>query len=176
MHSSLEKNYKKLFTGYDALLQKCSELTFEELNTPISEHKWSIAQVLAHINLSINNSVIYLNKKLQKPEMIPNSNWSTKFRSLLLNWALKSDIKFKAPKGIDIVPEKISFDEIRSEWIKQNRNLVTILDSIPESLLKKAVFRHPAVGRITLNNMLEFTHFHIDHHQKQINRQLSAIK
>lgn len=176
MHRSLEHNYKKLVTGYDALLKKCSELTFEELNTPISEGKWSIAQILAHINLSINNSLNYLNKKLQKPELIPNANLSTKFRSLLLNWALKSDIKFKAPKGIDIVPEKIPFDDIQSEWIKQNRNLLSILENFPESLLKKAVFRHPVVGRITLNNMLEFMHFHIDHHQKQINRQLSGIK
>jgi len=176
MHKSLEKTYKKFTDDFEILLNKCAQLTSEELNEPISKGKWSVGQILTHINLAIKNCNNYLLKKLQTPENIPPTNFTTFFRYKLLNTALKSDLKFKAPRGIDIIQETNAIEKIQEEWSKQNGVLSELLESFPTFLLKKAVFRHPSAGRITIHQTLEFMHLHILHHKRQIERHLQSRK
>ncbi len=172
MELSVERRYNNLVTDFNALLDKCTQLTVEELNTPIAPGKWSIAQILAHINFAFSGPIAYLNHKLKEPEKIPNKNLSTWWRSFSLNIALKSDFKFKAPKGVDIVPDRLQLADIQQQWDTEKTELKKILDEFPIELKNKAVFRHPLAGRITLGQTLEFMRHHLMHHERQITRYL----
>ncbi len=176
MQTTLEKKYQSLVNNYTLLLKLCEKLDHFGLNDPITSGKWSVAQILAHINISINITTAYLLKKIQYPEKIPDTTFSTGLRSVLLNAALRSDIKFKAPKGVNIVPETNSLENIAFEWEKQKKLLFELLDTFPPHLLKKAVFRHPIAGRITINQTLEFLNLHLLHHKRQIDRYLNERK
>lgn len=176
MHASLEKKYKKIIQEYNSLLQECACFSFEELNQPITTGKWSVAQILTHCNSSVSAVLGYLQHKLQQPQKIPNKNITTWFRSKLLNAALKSDLKFKAPKSIETVSQEIHFEEIKTAWTKQQTALQNLLFSFPLNLLDKTVFRHPVAGRVTMDQTLEFLYLHLLHHKRQILRHINNIK
>ncbi|MBK7038321.1 MAG: DinB family protein [Bacteroidetes bacterium] len=176
MQSTLEKKYQILVNNYDQLLNLCEKLDYAGLNDPITSGKWSVAQILTHINISISITTAYLVKKIQYPEKIPNTNFTTGLRSVLLNAALRSDIKFKAPKVVSAVPEINSIEKIEFEWQTQKKLLFDLLESFPPHLLNKAVFRHPLAGRITLKQTLEFLNLHLLHHKRQIESYLNERK
>ena len=72
MQSMLEKQYQILVNNYDQLLNLCEKLNYAGLNDPITSGKWSVAQILTHINISISITTAYLVKKIQYPEKIPH--------------------------------------------------------------------------------------------------------
>ena len=60
-----------------------------------------------------NNIILYLNKKISQPELIPVAGFKSTLRYLLIKFVLNSPIKVKAPKGVDNVPEFTTIEQIK---------------------------------------------------------------
>lgn len=168
MPAKLQKKFSKLVYDYDTFLQSARNLSYSEFNTPLKKGKWSAAQIFLHLNASMQNTTAYINKKIQYPETIQKNRLSAWARAFFLNAVLRTNYKMKAPKGLDVFAEETSYEKIEAQWTKIQANLKTMLDSFPESLRAKNVFRHPYAGRITLSQTLTFMSVHIHHHKRQV--------
>ncbi len=168
MHLQIQPAYNRLKTSLEDILRDLEKLDETTLNRIPAPGKWSCAQIMLHINLSIGGTLSYLHKKLQQPELIEKSGIAARFRSSLLNAALRSDIKFKAPKGLDNLPEYASFSEIQSLTQQNLDKMEQFLSNFPSQLLRKNVFKHPAAGRINIYQTLAFLDAHALHHKRQI--------
>jgi len=168
MHKQLQPAYTRLKTNLNGMVSELEQLDETVLNYKPAADKWSCAQIMLHVNLSIAGTLSYLNKKMQQPELIQKSGIGAQFRSALLNVALQSDIKFKAPKGLDHLPDFASFTEIQSATQNNISKLEQLLTHFPEQLMFKNVFNHPVAGRINMHQTIIFLDAHALHHKRQI--------
>jgi hypothetical protein len=93
-------------------------------------------------------------------------------RELALNTYLSSPLKWKAPEAIsgDNLPDHETFWKTVQKWKNQRVELREFLETVPDELLKKEIYKHPFVGRISIIGMLRFFDRHFNRHRKQINR------
>ncbi len=105
------------------LYKSLENLSIEQLNYNPKPEKWSILQIIFHLVKTEQVVLISFQNGLKKGSNAKIAGLNSKFRSLLLNLALKSTIRFKAPKLLQKVPETYDFDELSNKWIKIRKNL-----------------------------------------------------
>jgi len=86
-------------------------------------------------------------------------------------------IRFQLPFGLKApvnvlgdVPLEVNYPQVIAEWKVTRDKLKKLLDSLPDEILYKNVFKQPAIGRINIFQMLDFMQAHFDRHQKQVER------
>jgi hypothetical protein len=168
MHAQLKPGFNQLSHTLQTILQELQKLDEIVLNQPPETGKWSCAQIMLHINLSISGTIAYLEKKMQQPQLIETTGIGAHLRSMLLNVALRSKMKFKAPKGLDQFPETTLLKDIESITFKNLEQLETLLNNFPANMLSKNVFKHPVAGRISMQQTLQFLDAHAVRHHKQM--------
>jgi len=96
--------------------------------------KWSISQILTHILVAEQLSVLYMKKKSLGVDQLNNSGITAALRSVVLKISQRIPaIKFKAPKVVlDHTPPALSLDELTEQWEKHREKLRTFLESIEE--------------------------------------------
>jgi hypothetical protein len=168
----LDKQLKKLDEKLTRLLHNLKVYSEDQLNRKPSENGWSIIQVMHHLMLAESGSIKYVRKKLSYNPELKNAGVKTALRELALNTYLNSPIKRKAPDAIsgDNLPAHASFWKTAQEWKQQRLELREFLETMPPDLLKKEVYKHPFVGRLSIMGMLRFFENHFDRHNKQIKR------
>jgi len=163
LFNELESNRQSLFEELDRLDQ--DKLTFKENNS-----SWSILQVCHHLIISEELSLQYLNKKLQYDTPIPKANIGSVLRSTSMNLALHLPYRFSAPSRVAQFPENLEWAALKNRWINVRHEMKNKIEKVPDDYLKKLVYKHPSIGRLTLYQMLSFFKTHIYRHQKQIKR------
>lgn len=130
--------------------------------------KWSILQVTEHLLGAEESSLYYLKKKNYTP-LATRSILPAPIRSILLNIALRSPLKFKAPKVEALVPYNTTPPaEVLQRWKEVRKQLALYLEQAPKEAVGKPLFRHPFAGALSLPQMLQFMVEHLDHHRRQI--------
>ncbi len=107
-------------------------------------------------------------KKVAKPEGLPDVTVSGWLRVLWLAVVLRSPLRVKAPGAAADVPEREDLAKTRRRWDEVRSQWRVLLERFPPELKRKGVLRHPFAGRMTLNQALTFTTEHFRHHEKQI--------
>nr|WP_299384676.1 DinB family protein [Allomuricauda sp.] len=135
--------------------------------------KWSSAQQLDHVLKSIASIV----KVFHTPPEVLESKFGLAnsegrdYDSLVTSYleVLKKLKDFVLPERF--VPVKISFED-RQKKVKELLETVRILkngvEQFEESTLDSHLVRHPAMGNLTLREMLYFAIYHVQHHDRQI--------
>lgn len=168
--SSEMARFEKLEQKRLALLERLSACTPAQLQQSPGPGQWSPVQVLAHIyNVEIG-SLRYIEKKLQYRTGIPPVTLITNFRMWFMKIVLRTPLKFKAPGATATFPEELAFGQLREDWEKERKQLQQLLQTFPEELLHKAVWKHPMAGKLSLAHALEFLELHLDRHTRQIDR------
>lgn len=129
------------------LRQAVAGLNEQQLDTPYRPGGWTVRQVVHHLPDSHMNSFIRF--KLGLTENEPTIK--TYEESL---WANLADAK--AP----IEPSLVLLESLHTRWI-------TLLDSLSPSDWKRAV-RHPEMGLLTLDGLLQLYSWHGRHHVAHI--------
>ncbi|WP_114778975.1 DinB family protein [Botryobacter ruber] len=168
MNLKLEARYLQLEKSRNKLLNELSKLDDTLLNTAPEPGKWSINQIVAHLVLTDEVTVNYIQRKMQQPEKLQTSTLTNTIKSLLLKFVLKSWIKFKAPAVVAAVPETASLPALSKQWDSIRFRLEDVLTELPEAALDKCPFKHPAAGPLTILQTLTFLQDHFHHHQQQI--------
>jgi hypothetical protein len=168
MHAIYQPLFTQIEQHFEALYQQLGLLNEAVLHQPLEENKWSCLQHMVHVNLSFEGTINYINKKMLQPELIPNAGITHTIKSKLLNRALNSDSKFKAPNGLDTMDVITTLQSTKATTQAQLQRLKELLELYPDSMKKKAVFRHPIAGQITLKQTLSFLDAHLMHHGRQI--------
>ena len=161
----LENKRIKLFSRLDIIDNN-------KLNLQPSEGKWSIIQIVHHLYKSEQLSIVYIKRTLFKSENLNKSGLLSAIRGSILGLALKSYIKFNAPKNVSDVPEFGELEHYGNKWSRIRNDLHNIIEQSCEEILNCNIFSHPSVGKMNMVYALKFMESHFDHHKKQIDNVL----
>ena len=168
MNNHLRKQLLMLHQTKQIALDKLKNLPMEDHNRSKVPGKWTPAQVVYHLILGEELTAAYIKLKVQDPSTLDRSGIKSKIKSIVLNLALKSRRKFKAPEFTAKVPDYVTYQELSDRWEKAQLELKSIVDKLPVDLLDKNIFKHPVIGRINIYQTLSFLRNHIIHHLPQI--------
>lgn len=168
----LEKHIKRLDDKLIQLLKTLKVYSEDQLNRKPDQDKWSVIQIMHHLMLAEGGSLNYVKKKTSFNPELKDAGVKAALRELALSTYFGSPLKRKAPATIsgDKLPAHASFWKTAQDWKNQRSELREFLCTLPPDLLKKEVYKHPFVGRITIYGMMRFFEQHFDRHHKQIQR------
>lgn len=170
METQLQNQFNKLENQRFQLIEFVKSISHLEQNRIPSQGKWSVNQILLHLILAEELSVKSIKAKIITSQNIEKTGWMNSIRVLLLRIFLRSSKKFKAPKAVSDLPQHLEFKELAERWNVARKNLNDLLESLPETLLNKSIFKHPVAGKLTIYGGLSFIEEHVRRHQKQIHQ------
>ena len=94
---------------------------------------------------------------------------------LTLAAVLASPFRGRAPAGARPAEEPESLESVRGRWDAVRGRWRERLESYPDALLRRAIFRHPFAGRLSMAQTLKFVDDHLRHHVRQIGRLERAL-
>ncbi|MBK6266377.1 DinB family protein [Marivirga sp. S37H4] len=171
MHPKIEKHWQRIKVSkeyYDALLKVFNPT---QLNFRPEPSAWSMMDVMQHL---------YTSEKLSS-DFVKNFDFSRKdlklglksrIKTILLVNRLNSRKKFKAPKVLEQNKGRMNLSpdahEFGHQWAGLRSEMKLMLENFPEEKLNHFTFNHPAVGKMTITQTLEFFYSHMNHHKYQI--------
>ncbi|MFT5640500.1 MAG: hypothetical protein ACI9A7_000597 [Cyclobacteriaceae bacterium] len=158
-----------------SLFESLQHISNEQLQHRPSVESWSVIQVLDHMIQVERVSLLYLKKKIKAGSKMEEASFTSGFRTFILVLSLNSPLKFKAPKSLAQPANVKDLGEMLHIWNAVRKDLMKYLGAYPESLLDKAIFKHPLSGRIKIDQTLQFFRAHQNNHVKQVKRTLKKV-
>ena len=162
----------ELIAATNEIANICNEVNDAKFYENIISDKWSIAENLDHLSISSKATVkaLGLSKpmlesfgSLQRPCMTSDELLST-YKSILAKSAVAPSKFFSAKESLG------SKAEMLTAWQSIMDRLVARMEYWSEEDLDKYCIYHPAIGNITIRELLFFTVFHTRHHYNAIER------
>lgn len=159
----LEENHKSFLNYINSLP--------DEMFVKSKFEKWTAGQQLEHIYLSVKP----VRQALSLPGFILSVLWgkanrkSRNFDELVTRYLDKLSNGGKAPGRF--IPAKAGLEKrlkLTSLLAKEILKLNSKIDKFSESELDEFVIPHPLLGKLTVREMLYFTIYHVEHHQKAV--------
>jgi len=165
----LVKAYQKSKEQKEWMLTQAKQSNLDK-NSIKETEKWSINQLIFHLN-NVEKSVLdYINYKNAKGELTQKAGLKATLRYFSLKVLLSTNMKFKTPKKVSEIPEKLDFDQLVTDWNATQFAFEKFLQHFPKELEGKAVFKHPYAGMISIEQTIKFIVDHAKHHQNQMER------
>lgn len=169
MISTLDKEFDKLEQQLENLLRMVRPLTEGQQNFKPHANAWSILQIFRHLMQSEGQINKYVRKKILGVKETRDAGMLAKFRSALLNAAMRLPIRYRVPESIKVdFEDHYVYDKLVTDWRALRAELKAFLDTIDEDTSHKELFRHPTVGRMTLAQGLSFMQVHLARHTLQV--------
>jgi len=170
MNQKIEIKLSLLESTRLGMLEKLKKFDAQKLNTPPAPGKWSVAQVIYHLNKAEGNSIIYVSKKRMDIDNLQNAGLWEGFKLWLVKIAFALPFKYKAPAVLGDMPDNVDYNTITAEWENTRKRLKELIASLPEDMLAKNIFKQPAAGRLNIYQMLDFMQSHFNRHLGQVER------
>jgi uncharacterized damage-inducible protein DinB len=171
MITSVDKEFTRLEEQLDLLMQMVKPLSHEQQNFKPSANAWSILQVFRHMMQSEGQINQYLRKKILGAEASKKAGMIAKFRSVILNAAMRLPLKYKVPPAIQVeLEDSYDYEKLSTEWKLLRKQIRDFLNSLDERTAQKEIFRHPVVGRMSIIQGLGFMQEHLVRHTQQVAR------
>ena len=168
MSNNLLKKYDAIEQMKAHFLKKVEGFSDEQLNTIPVNNGWSAAQVLYHCAFVEDGVIVTIQKNLAENKVYIQKDFKSILRSVFLDLALKSPLKFKAPKVVSKVPNQVSLVELKKFNEANSIKFLQILHELPAELEDKYIFKHPISGLFTIHQTLDFLYKHFVHHERQL--------
>jgi len=175
MENRIKNKFEQLEDSRKALISTIDSVDESVLNKSPRPGKWSVNQIIYHLQKSERASYNYVTKKLQSDDLTRNG-YKSKMASLILKIAFILPFKYNAPKVVRNVPENLYFTDLSNTWEKNRNALWELITALPEETARRNIYRHPAAGRLNLIQMLTFFQDHFDRHRRQVLRILKQQK
>lgn len=157
------------------LLRGIASLDAEILARKPDPATWSILQVIAHLTKSEAGTLQYIKKKTQDPGALERAGLGSWLRVAALVAAVRSPIKFKAPKGVADAPAAPDLKAASFAWAEVREDWREYIENFPEVLKDRAIFRHPFVGLLGPAQTMVYLNEHLMNHVRQIARIRRAL-
>lgn len=131
---------------------------------------WCVIEVFAHLNDTEAGTIQYMSKKMKAGDKLSNHTFSNKIRMKLSNLVTDSPLRWKAPKFLSAPDANYTLSEMKERWEATRNATKTYVQTFPDELLKKAVFRHPIAGMQDLYGAIDSMTYHQLHHMRQLKR------
>ncbi len=169
MHPKIETKFKKLEKLSAALLAELDAMDQAQLDFIPDSGNWSIQNVLEHVLAAEKAVLSYLLKKNQAEEL-PSSGLAESWRGIALTAALRSPLKFQAPRVLRSPQRFASLQDLLTDWKAQREALNEFLEVLPNDRIDRIIFKHPIVGYFNILQTLDFLYEHLNRHARQIRR------
>jgi hypothetical protein len=178
MNSKLSYKLKRLEESRKKLLDKLSGVSHEKLEISPKPGKWSVAQIFYHLNRAEYLSITYIGKKMNDVNNLKRTGLKEILKIGILKFLFALPvIRFKAPVNVlGDVPADVNYKAIITEWDETRIKLYSFLETLPEDLLNKNVFKQPAAGRLNIYQMLDFMQAHFNRHARQIKKSIISLQ
>ena len=136
--------------------------------------RWNPAQQLEHIYLSFRPVLL----AFQLPRFIPRllfgvaKRKSRDYDTLVRDYQTKLQQGGKSPSTYEPATEVNSLKRLL-QLEKSVDRLCHIIDRLTEEELDRYLLPHPLLGKLTMREMLYFTIYHVSHHHRQVEKNLS---
>tara|TARA_R110002050_G_scaffold204327_1_gene339637 strand:- start:127415 stop:127960 length:546 start_codon:yes stop_codon:yes gene_type:complete len=155
------------------LIRQLERLNKQALYSSLNDSNWSVTQILEHIILVEEQTVLMTAKRLNThTEFKPISLYSW-IKVWLMPIVLRLNFKFKAPSVVKPVGNK-SLPELMEKWSGVRFQLLQLGESNP-AYLKKGIFKHPFLGVLNFEQVLQFLKIHYSHHLVQMNKLVNQL-
>ncbi|MBX2967430.1 MAG: DinB family protein [Cyclobacteriaceae bacterium] len=165
---------QKLTEAYNVFISTVRKLPDAEFVLS-TNGKWAGGQQLAHIIKSVSpvNFAFALPDFVLKMAFGKANRPSRTYQQLVEKYQGKLAQGGKAPK--QFVPKSVTLNQ-REVLIKKLEKLIATLnkriDRLSEKQLDELLLPHPLMGKLTFREMIYFTIYHSQHHEKQITANL----
>lgn len=161
---------QELHERHEQFLQLLGRIPDDAFFIPVAEGKWTPAQQLDHIHKSTGafNMALLLPKLMWKGFGVAKRP-SRSYEDLIADYHTclaeggKSTAKF-LPADVKLHQRGVLTAELRTII----ENMCKRIGKLSEADLDKYRLPHPLLGKLTLREMAEFTVYHVQHHQKQV--------
>jgi DinB superfamily len=166
-HSTLQHSLKVNHQKFTELIASLSDEAFvKSIND-----KWTPGQQLEHIYLSIKP----LRIALTLPKFMLKLIWgkanrkSKTFEELVAKYQHKLAQGGRATGRFVPKPVTVAQRDQLVHWIHKEINSICVkLNKFSEAELDTYILPHPLLGKLTLKEMMYFTIYHVEHHQRQL--------
>lgn len=180
MNHRLHLRFEQLETATAQLLQDARRLGPQATRVP-APGQWSAAHVVHHLLSSEAAIGQYLQQQVREEAQHGHATLGMKLRATLLRLALRlPGLKFKAPKRVAVLtPDDATtlppLADMERDWAATRRQLELLLNEFPGPLIRRAIFKHPRAGMLTIGQTLDFMLDHVLHHRQQLARISRAL-
>jgi len=135
-----------------------------------SPGKWNAVQLLDHIVRSVSPVSLALSLPAFLLRLIfgTANRKSRSYEELVARYHDKLKAGGRASGRFVPPPKTDSVEKLSANLSKVVQALVRRIDRFSETQLDQLILPHPLLGKLTLREMLYFTIYHVQHHQKQL--------
>ncbi|MFT4415043.1 DinB family protein [Fredinandcohnia humi] len=146
----------------EVLLQAVEGLSDDQLNQQVVEGKWSIMQVLEHLNL-LEKVVSHMIRS-----QLENETDTAVEAKPIEELTLNRSIKIEAPSFLIPSNDYITLEDMKARLLKSRARLLQAIEGVEPALLQKKSYQHPNFGVINLHQWVSFVGLHERRHLQQI--------
>lgn len=165
--------------SFSELVHLLNEINPNDFHQPLAENKWSAGEHLGHLILSTKALV----KGLSIPKWILSTRFGKNNRVEKSFLQTKERYYTRLQTGTVKAPPNFVFqganekskDNLIEHFIDQLNRLLGLLDQWNEKELSTYILPHPAIGKLTIREMMFFTIFHTAHHREIIAQQMREV-
>jgi len=157
-----------------ALLEDVAALDEEMLTARPLPDKWSIREIVEHLVLA-EDDVVGDFSRLDAPDAQPRGIGNY-VRYLIVLFILRFRIPVKAPSRAMLPTGGRSMSELRETWDEHHRRLRTFVAGLTRDGARRAIFRHPISGPLSVSQALLMLDAHLDSHIHQIRRRMQLLQ
>jgi hypothetical protein len=135
-----------------------------------SPGKWNAVQLLDHIVRSVSPVSLALSLPAFLLRLIfgTANRKSRSYEELVARYHDKLKAGGRASGRFVPPPKTNSVEKLSANLSKVVQALARRIDRFSETQLDQLILPHPLLGKLTLREMLYFTIYHVQHHQKQL--------
>jgi hypothetical protein len=176
MNSKVAAKFERLQNSHRELLSLLDKEDAQILETSPAPGKWSVSQVMYHLNKAESLSALYVSKKRLGAAQLKPTGITAQLKILIAWIGFNIPVKYPAAKVLGDMPAHVSYNEIKAEWLKTREKLASLLESLTDDEIRKPIFKQPFFGRWNIFQMISFMQIHFNRHRKQILRAIEAVK
>jgi hypothetical protein len=158
LKTDLKKNHKKFIDHVDLLSKE--EFEFSK------NQKWTAGQELDHIV----KSILPIAKIINNKDFIRSKFGTTNRDNLSYNELVdryRNELKKRDEIPSQFIPEEIRWSqkkELQNQIMDIVNDIAAYLDLYSEEELNELILPHPLLGALTIQEMMLFTIYHVEHH------------
>lgn len=164
----IDRQIRRLDDRRKALLDELASVKPEELARRPSVGKWSILEIVEH--LVVAEGVVFLDFPPAGDLRERNRRWKHRITYFVVFFVLRFGVRVQTPSPKMNPEGGKTLAELRRRWDENLARLRSYAAGLDRKRLRKALFRHPAVGPITLAQALTLDLLHLEVHTRQIRR------
>lgn len=158
-----------LLLQHDNYIKRIQSLNDSQLLIA-SPGKWNAVQLLDHIVRSVSPVSLALSLPAFLLRLIfgTANRKSRSYEELVARYHDKLKAGGRASGRFVPPPKTDSVEKLSTNLSKVVQALARRIDRFSETQLDRLILPHPLLGKLTLREMLYFTLYHVQHHQKQL--------